>query len=98
MRGFFRVLLTLLIIIIGIVVAVVAWLWIAEYRPADTETVIATSGLQHDFVQIGETYHIVTLNVGYGGLDRDTDFFMDGGSAVLPESQAKVEENIAGIL
>ena len=98
MRGFFRLILTLLIIIIVAAVALVAWLWIAEYRPADTETVTATAGVKHDFVQIGETYQIVTLNVGYGGLDRDTDFFMDGGEAVLPESQDKVEENIAGIL
>ena len=53
-----------------LVVALVGWLWIAEYRPADEETVAATAGVKHDVVQVGETYHIVTLNIGYGGLDH----------------------------
>ncbi|MBN1776484.1 MAG: endonuclease/exonuclease/phosphatase family protein [Clostridiales bacterium] len=98
MRGFFRVLLTLLIIIVVAAAALVAWLWIAEYRPADVEVVTATAGVRHDFVQTGKTYHIVTLNTGYGGLDRDRDFFMDGGSEVMPESRDEVEENLAGML
>jgi endonuclease/exonuclease/phosphatase family metal-dependent hydrolase len=98
MRGLFRVLLTLLLIIVVLVVALVAWLWIAEYRPASEETVTATAGLQHDFVQVGKTYHIVTLNVGYGGLDRTQDFFMDGGKGVMPGSKAEVEDNLAGML
>ena len=98
MRSFFKVLLTLLILIVILVIALVGWLWIAEYRPADEETVTATAGLRHDFVLIGETYHIVTLNTGYGGLDRSQDFFMDGGSGVMPESKDVVEENLAGML
>lgn len=98
MRGLFRVLFTLLIIIVILVAALIAWLWIAEYRPAAEETVTATAGLKHDFAQVGTTYHIVTLNVGYGGLDRTQDFFMDGGKGVKPGSRAQVEENLAGML
>jgi endonuclease/exonuclease/phosphatase family metal-dependent hydrolase len=60
--------------------------------------VAATSGVKHEVVQIGETYHMVTFNVGYGGLGRGSDFFMDGGKGVLPESKDEVEGNLAGIL
>ena len=98
MRGVLRVLVTLIVIVVVAAAGLILWLWIAEYRPADEETVAATAGVKHDVVQVGETYHIVTLNVGYGGLGRDRDFFMDGGEDVMPESKDEVEQNLSGIL
>ncbi len=98
MRGLFRVLITLLLIIVLLVVGLLSWLWIAEYRPANTQTVAATTGVRHDFVEVGKTYQIITLNIGYGGLDRDQDFFMDGGDGVHPESKAVVETNLQSLL
>lgn len=44
----------------------------------------------------GDALSVLTFNIGYGGLDADTDFFMDGGSAVLATSKEKVESNISG--
>jgi endonuclease/exonuclease/phosphatase family metal-dependent hydrolase len=98
MRGFFRVLFTLIVIVVVAAIALVLWLWIAEYRPADAEVVSATEGVKHDLVEIGKTYHIATFNIGYGGLDRARDFFMDGGKEVMPENREEVEDNLAGIL
>ena len=98
MRSLFRVLFTLIVLVVVAAAALVLWLWIAEYRPADKEIVTATSGVQHDFVEIGKTYHIVTLNIGYGGLGRDRNFFMDGGDDVMPESQDEVQETWPGML
>ena len=98
MRGFLRVLITLIVIVLIAAIALILWLWVAEYRPADTETVAATEGIKHDLVEIGTTYHVVTFNIGYGGLDRNRDFFMDGGKDVQPDSQAEVEDNLDGIL
>lgn len=98
MRGVLRALLALLIIVVVAVAGVVLWLWIAEYRPADVETVAATTGVKYDFIMTGKTYHIVTLNTGYAGLDRDRDFFLDGGTESGPESLAEVNENLAGML
>ena len=37
------------------------------------------------------------LDVYKRQLDADTDFFMDGGSAVLATSKEKVESNISGV-
>ena len=98
MRGFLRVLLTLIGLVIILALALVAWLWIAEYRPADTEIVPATSGVTHDFVQVGETYHVVTLNIGYAGLGRDRDFILDGGKESIPKSKEEVEQNLSKLL
>ena len=98
MRGVLRVLVTLIVIVVVAAAGLIVWLWIAEYRPAGEETVAATAGVKHDVVQAGETYHIVTMNVGYGGLGRNRDFFMDGGEDVMPESKGEVEQNLSGIL
>ncbi len=98
MRGLLRLLTTLVVVMVVAVVAILAWLWIAEYRPADVETVSAVAGVKHDLVRLGKTYHMVTLNIGYGGLGRDRDFFMDGGREVMPESKNEVEDNLSGML
>jgi len=41
---------------------------------------------------------VVTWNLGYGGLGKDADFFMDGGVSSKPENMAVVNRNIKGIL
>ena len=98
MRGVLRTLLALLIIVVVAVVGLLAWLWITEYRPSAVETVAATTGVKYDFVMMGKPYHIVTLNTGYAGLDRDRDFFMDGGTETKPETLTEVNGNMAGML
>ena len=97
MRGFLRLLGTLVAVVLAAAAALLIWLWVAEYRPDDVETVTAASGVKHDLVQVAKTYHVVTFNIGYGGLDRNRNFFMDGGREVMPESKAEVEENLAGV-
>ena len=44
-----------------------------------------------------ENIKIISWNIGYGGLDKSTDFFMDGGKSVNPESKEKIEENLSQI-
>lgn len=43
------------------------------------------------------TLTLYSWNIGYAGLGKDSDFFMDGGQMVNPPSQKAVEENLAGI-
>jgi endonuclease/exonuclease/phosphatase family metal-dependent hydrolase len=40
---------------------------------------------------------LLTWNIGYAGLDRDADFFMDGGRMAGPRSQQAVEQNLSAI-
>lgn len=73
----------------------VGYLTIREYRPEPVETLSAKEG--HQEINQNEPLHIVTYNIGYAGLDKDMDFFMDGGTKVNPESKEKVEANLEGI-
>ena len=97
-----RILLKALLILLGVVILTVAivlgWLTATEYKPADVETLTVTAGARHDQAQIGKLYKLVTLNVGYAGLGRDEDFFMDGGKNVQPKNQAEVTDNLSGLL
>ena len=98
LRGLFKLLFILIAVVLVAALGAVAWLSIAEYRPNDVESVAVTAGARHDVAEIGTLYKIVTLNVGYGGLGRDEDCFMDGGKGVLPKSKAEVEANLSGLL
>ncbi len=40
---------------------------------------------------------ILSWNIGYCGLDKSADFFMDGGKNVNPKSREKIEENMNAI-
>lgn len=88
--------------VVGVAVLAAAGLLIyltaVEYNPADIETLEVTPAAQRRAVQVGQRLDIVTFNTGYGGLGRDADFFMDGGTQVNPDSEETVEENITGIL
>ncbi len=42
-------------------------------------------------------YSIITWNIGYAGLGKDEDFFMDGGEKVQPDSKKVVEHYFNGI-
>lgn len=87
---------------IGIILACIAGLAvlffavaaITEYRPADKEAAdLITGSTALDKKDIT----LVSWNIGYAGLDKDSNFFMDGGTEVNPESKARVKRNIDGI-
>ncbi len=90
-------LLLVMVVLIG-GIALVGWLSLTEYKPADVEAVAVTAGARHQETEIGKLYKIVTLNVGYGGLGYQQDFFMDGGKGVLPKDKAEVSANLSGLL
>lgn len=81
-----------IVIILG---AFLAYLTIQEYRPDPIETQKIPENT--DKVSIEDEFSIVTYNVGYGGLSQETDFFMDGGTEVQPESEEVVQRNLDGI-
>lgn len=85
-------------VIVGIGLLVLLFflfLTIVEYRPKPVEEVPFTSG--NEMLSKGETYSILSWNLGYAGLGKDEDFFMDGGKKVQPDSKEVVEKYFSGI-
>ena len=98
LRLFFKGLLIVVLVALLVGIGVILWLTFTEYKPADVEALTVNVGARHDTAQIGQRYKLVTLNVGYAGLGREEDFFMDGGKNVQPKNKAEVEGNLSGLL
>lgn len=60
--------------VIGIViVGLVSYLTVREYRPADVEVLIPTNGTQR--FSLEQPFSVTTFNIGYGALGEEADFF-----------------------
>lgn len=92
-----KILAGLLAFILVVAIGLVAWLSITEYQPADREAITRYTVKEAQLVQAGQTVTVYTWNIGYAGLGKDSDFFMDGGKMVDPPSQEAVEENMDAI-
>ena len=82
---------------IGILVlGLLGYLTVTEYNPAYAETADRGSVNRSETIT-SRSLSILTFNTGYGGLNADADYYLDGGKGVLPESADVVEDNLAGI-
>ena len=94
-RKVWKIIGGVLLAIVLLLAAAVAYLTIREYRPDPIEDIAPGKGNAR--LNAGDAFTILTYNTGYAGLSKDEDFFMDGGSKVEPESKKLVEDNLKGI-
>lgn len=69
---------------------------ITDYQP-DATIVLGIENKQSATFPINETFKITTFNIGYGGLDSNEDFFMDGGTNSRASSLEQVNINLTTI-
>ncbi|WP_028042887.1 endonuclease/exonuclease/phosphatase family protein, partial [Candidatus Stoquefichus massiliensis] len=81
--------------VVIIIVSVLAYYTIQEYRPDQIENIEVKS--EGKLLNVNQTIKILSLNTGYAGLDKSQDFFMDGGNMVRPDSQEIINQNLIGI-
>ena len=81
--------------VVIIIVSVLAYYTIQEYRPDQIENIEVKS--EGKLLNVNQTIKILSLNTGYAGLDKSQDFFMDGGNMVRPDSQEIINQNLNGI-
>lgn len=86
-------LLVPLLMLAGIVLLFFGVSWVAEYRPAERETVYRSDcpGVLPD------TLKVITWNIGYAGLGAGMDFFYDGGTRVR-DTREHTEANLERII
>ncbi|MBO6014125.1 MAG: endonuclease [Oscillospiraceae bacterium] len=97
MKKVLKVLLILLLVIIVAVGALLGWLTATEYNP---DPVIGLTALREDATETlsaGEELRILSWNIGYAGLGKESDFFMDGGEHVNSADEAAVRRYLSGI-
>lgn len=92
-----KILKALIFIIILAVVTFAIFLIYAtinDYKPEEKVIVFETES--SDLIDKGTEISLMIWNIGYCGLDKEMDFFYDGGKKVRP-SEETVKENIQGI-
>jgi endonuclease/exonuclease/phosphatase family metal-dependent hydrolase len=67
-----------------------------NYTPADIEKSIVYN-TSDEIMDASKEFIVTTFNIGYAGLDKSKDFFMDGGVSSKSTSVEKTNENLKGI-
>ncbi|MCR5664554.1 MAG: endonuclease [Oscillospiraceae bacterium] len=96
--GLLRLVLTILIIAVIGVAGLLTWLTLTEYKPAEVEPLeFMGTMLEQKKLPAGESIDVISWNIGYAGLGKGSDFFMDGGKSSRSADKMQVSEYLAGI-
>jgi len=89
----FYALLALLLFVCGFVL----YLTVTEYKPEPVEGLAVKHTEGSKSIELGTELDVISWNIGYCGLGRESDFFMDGGKDVRPDKKITVIDNFYGI-
>ena len=94
-----KILLILILIVVILAAGLFAWLSIKEYKPADSLPleIEVNEKAESSSPAVGDTISVLGWNIGYAGLGKDSDFFMDGGKEVAAADRDMVNTNLNGI-
>ena len=97
MRFILKFILTLLLVAVIAVGGLLGWLTATEFNPAPVESVEVRRTDSGALLKTGEEVTVLSWNVGYGGLGKNEDFFMDGGTKSKPSENDAVHGYLTGI-
>ena len=80
-------------------VGFIGWLTVTEYRPEPVKAFPVSLSLPEEpkTTVIGESIRVLTFNIGYCNLGKESDFFMDGGKNVRNGDKELVLKNLEGV-
>ena len=93
---FIKVILRISILLISLFLLFLLAVIITDYRPEEINKLEINSN-KDKIVKLDNTMSITTFNMGFGGLDKNQDFFMDEGKMSRSYSKEKTYENIDGV-
>ncbi len=94
-KSWHRLLLWIAAVVVLLVLAGAAAMAILEWKPAEVEPTALEGRAAR--VTVPSRLRILSWNIGYASLDREADFFMDGGRGVRAPSKERVERNLESI-
>ncbi len=99
MKKAFKILISLLLMVVIALLGFLAILSIMEYKPFDEQNLLVDKySEKQKNVELGKEMTLLSWNIGYGGLGKEMDFFMDGGEMARPESKSDVNGYMRGIV
>lgn len=95
----FKIVLIVLGAVLLLAAGLILWLSVCEFKPADvTDVKIENNSQVGEFSPfLDQELTVISWNIGYAGLGKDSDFFMDGGENVSSADQDTVTASLLGI-
>ena len=90
---FFKILAAVVILVLLILVFFLAYSTLTDYKPPELVP-LPIKSYQNEIVRVEAPYKITTFNIGYCGLDKNQDFFMDGGETSRSASRDQTLSNL----
>ncbi|MCR5138368.1 MAG: endonuclease [Oscillospiraceae bacterium] len=97
MKRFIKILLILVLVVIVAFVGLAGFLTVTEFRPAPVETLEIRGTSDSAAPLPWDEIRVLSWNIGYAGLGKDEDFFMDGGTRARPGDRDTVDSYLRGI-
>ena len=97
MKKFFKILLILVLVLVLGLAALIGWLSATEYQPAPVEDLAPLSDAAEKELPQGTKLELLSWNIGYAGLGKDSDFVLDGGENMRAADKATVQRYLAGV-
>ena len=102
MKRLLKILLIIVLLPCLILVILILYATITDYSPRAEETIYQSQETADTLPSL-KTYSLLIWNIGYAGLDKQMDFFYDGGKKVrttkdqLDANMGCIEKFITGI-
>ncbi len=95
----FKIVLIVLGAVLLLAAGLILWLSVCEFKPADvTDVKVENNSQVGEFSPfLDQELTVISWNIGYAGLGKDSDFFMDGGENVSSADQDTVTASLLGI-
>ena len=99
LKKILKVLLVIILIVVLLAGILFAWLSIKEFKPDPVMDVGISVGAKaaNTSPKVGDELTVMSWNIGYAGLGKDSDFFMDGGEEVAAADETTVNKYLSGI-
>ena len=96
MKRWIKILLCIVLALVVLVGAYVAYVFIDYHRIGDTD-LTPEGDASKSALTTGETYTVVSYNIGFGAYEDDYGFFMDGGTESWAWSEERLTANVDAI-
>ncbi|HFK1710348.1 endonuclease/exonuclease/phosphatase family metal-dependent hydrolase [Bacillus sp. RC55] len=97
MKKFLKIVLIFILIVACILGGFLAYMTLTKEQPADVISLKVENNKER-VIAPGNEFKVTTFNIGYAGLDKDQDFFMDGGKGSGSSSKEQTETNLKNML
>jgi len=89
-----KIFLLILLVLIAAFAGLIFYAIVSDYKPPETELLAQPDN--PSVIADSTTLSLLTWNIGFAGLDKDMDFFYDGGTKVRTPRE-KCLDNVSGI-